>query len=181
MSSCVDTLLPTATDIFTSRRAVNWILANCSTMYRTHQCHQTSEIWSYQRGARGANSVMMKERPCCSTLVIMLITITNFEELWYATGCYCFYVQEGAISIRPICYVTVVQFTHVSTFSTCHLYDIILHYTRPTTQAKNKLAAAQTKMERSMLNITYRDRKTNIWVREKTKVIDMIEQVRRRK
>ena len=31
-----------------------------------------------------------------------------------------------------------------------------------TTQAKNNLAAAQTKMERSMLNITYRDRKTNI-------------------
>ena len=27
-----------------------------------------------------------------------------------------------------------------------------------TTQAKNKLAAAQTQMERSMLNITYRDR-----------------------
>ena len=36
-----------------------------------------------------------------------------------------------------------------------------------TTQAKNKVTAAQTKMERSMLNITYRDRKTNIWVREK--------------
>ena len=50
-----------------------------------------------------------------------------------------------------------------------------------TTQAKNKLAAAQTKMERSMLNITYWIRKTNIWVREKTKVTDMIEQVRRRK
>ena len=49
-----------------------------------------------------------------------------------------------------------------------------------TTHAKNKLAAAQTKMERSMLNITYRDRKTNIWVREKTKVTDVIEQVRRR-
>ena len=32
-----------------------------------------------------------------------------------------------------------------------------------------------------MLNITYRDRKTNVWVREKTKVIDLIEQVRRRK
>ncbi|KAK2191276.1 hypothetical protein NP493_56g03004 [Ridgeia piscesae] len=31
-----------------------------------------------------------------------------------------------------------------------------------TTQAKNKLAATQTKMARSMLNITYRDRKTNI-------------------
>ena len=29
-----------------------------------------------------------------------------------------------------------------------------------TTQAKNKLAAAQTKMEKSMLNITYRERKT---------------------
>ena len=32
-----------------------------------------------------------------------------------------------------------------------------------TKQAQNKLAAAQTKMERSMLNITYKDRKTNIW------------------
>jgi len=29
-----------------------------------------------------------------------------------------------------------------------------------TNQAKNKLAAAQTKMERIMLNITYRDTKT---------------------
>ena len=38
-----------------------------------------------------------------------------------------------------------------------------------TIQAKNKLAAAQIKMERSMLNITYHKRKTNIWVREKTK------------
>ena len=50
-----------------------------------------------------------------------------------------------------------------------------------TTQAKNKLAATQTKMERSMLNITYWDRKANIWVREKTKVTDAIEQVRRQK
>ena len=38
-----------------------------------------------------------------------------------------------------------------------------------TKQAQNKLAAAHTKMERSMLNITYKDRKTNIWVRERTK------------
>ena len=49
------------------------------------------------------------------------------------------------------------------------------------THAKNKLAVARTKMERSMLNITYRYRKTNIWVREKTKVTDVIDQVRRRK
>ena len=40
------------------------------------------------------------------------------------------------------------------------------------TQAKNKLAAAQTNMEMSMLYITYRDRITVIWVREKTKVTD---------
>ena len=40
-------------------------------------------------------------------------------------------------------------------------------------------AAAQTKMERSMLNITYKDRKTNIWVRERTKVIDKISNVRK--
>ena len=38
-----------------------------------------------------------------------------------------------------------------------------------TTQAKNKLAAAQTKMEKSMLNITYRDSNTNIWVRKNQK------------
>ena len=36
--------------------------------------------------------------------------------------------------------------------------------------AQNKIAAAHTKMGRSMLNITYRERKTNIWVRERTKV-----------
>ena len=39
-----------------------------------------------------------------------------------------------------------------------------------TKQAQKKLAAAQTKMERSMLNITYHDRKTNTWVRAKTGV-----------
>ena len=50
-----------------------------------------------------------------------------------------------------------------------------------TKQAQNKLAVAQTKMERSMLNITYKDRKTNIWVREKTKVIDIISNVRKMK
>ena len=44
-------------------------------------------------------------------------------------------------------------------------------------QTQNKLAAARTKMERSMLNITYKDRKTNIWVREMTKVIDIISNV----
>ena len=50
-----------------------------------------------------------------------------------------------------------------------------------TKQAQNKLAAAQTKMERSMLNITYKDRKTNIWVRERTTVIDIIHTVRKMK
>ena len=41
-----------------------------------------------------------------------------------------------------------------------------------TKQSQNKLAAAQTKMERSMLNITYKDIKTN-------KVIDIIHTVRK--
>ena len=49
-----------------------------------------------------------------------------------------------------------------------------------TKQAQNKLAA-QTKMERSMLNITYKDRRTNIWVRERTKLIDIIYTVRKMK
>ena len=47
-----------------------------------------------------------------------------------------------------------------------------------TKQAQNKLAAAQTKMERSLLNITYKDRRTNIWVMERTKVIDIMYTVR---
>ena len=48
-----------------------------------------------------------------------------------------------------------------------------------TKQAQNKLAAAHTKMERSMLNITYKDRKTNVRVREKSKFIDIISNVRK--
>ena len=36
-------------------------------------------------------------------------------------------------------------------------------------------------MERSMLNITFTNRKTNVWVREKTKVIDIISNVRKMK
>ena len=50
-----------------------------------------------------------------------------------------------------------------------------------TKQVQNKLAAAQTKMERSMLKITYKDRRTNIWVRERTKLIDIIYTVRKMK
>ena len=50
-----------------------------------------------------------------------------------------------------------------------------------TKQAHTKLAAAQTKMERSMLNITYHDRKTNTWVRAKTGVTDVIKITRRMK
>ncbi len=50
-----------------------------------------------------------------------------------------------------------------------------------TKQAQNKLAASQTKIERSMLNITYKDRRTNIWVRERTKLIDIIYTVRKMK
>ena len=50
-----------------------------------------------------------------------------------------------------------------------------------TKQAQNKLAVAPTKMERSMLNITYKDRRTDIWVRERTEVIDIISNVRKMK
>ena len=50
-----------------------------------------------------------------------------------------------------------------------------------TKQTQNKLAVAQTKMERSMLNITYKDRRTNIWVGERTKVMDIMYTVRKMK
>ena len=38
-----------------------------------------------------------------------------------------------------------------------------------TTKLEKKIAAAQHNMERNMLGITYKDRKTNKWVREQTK------------
>ena len=50
-----------------------------------------------------------------------------------------------------------------------------------TKQSQNKLAAVHTKIETSMLKITRNDRKTNIWVRERTKVIDIISNVRQMK
>ena len=52
-------------------------------------------------------------------------------------------------------------------------HDLIVHRTL-TKQAQNTLAAAQTKMERSILNIKCKDRKKNIWVRERTPVISAI-------
>ena len=48
-------------------------------------------------------------------------------------------------------------------------------------QSKEQATRHTQKMESSMLNITYRDRKLNIWVSGKTKVMDVIVQVRRRK
>ena len=58
-----------------------------------------------------------------------------------------------------------------------HVYnccDIMVKRPTLTNKSQNKLAAAHTKMERSILNITYKESKTNIWViRQRTKVIDI--------
>ena len=59
-------------------------------------------------------------------------------------------------------------------------YDLIVHRTL-TKQAQNTLAAAQTKMEISILNIKCKDRNTNISVRERTTVIYMISNARKMK
>ena len=53
--------------------------------------------------------------------------------------------------------------------------------TKHNVQFNDNLAATQSNMERSMLNIIYKDRKTNIWVRKRTKVIDIISNVRKMK
>ena len=50
-----------------------------------------------------------------------------------------------------------------------------------TKSMQQKLAAAQRRMERSMIGITLKDRKTNEWIRNKTKVQDILEIVKRRK
>ena len=43
--------------------------------------------------------------------------------------------------------------------------------------SKEQDSSRTNKDGKSMLNITYRDRKTNIWIREETNVTDAIEQV----
>ena len=50
-----------------------------------------------------------------------------------------------------------------------------------TTKMEKKLSAAQHNMERKMLNITYKERKTNNWVREKTTVMDIMKIIKNRK
>jgi len=40
---------------------------------------------------------------------------------------------------------------------------------------ENKLSATQHNMEQHMLNISYENRKTNKWVRDQTKVMDIME------
>jgi len=44
-----------------------------------------------------------------------------------------------------------------------------------TTKQEKKLSPAPQNMERNMLNITCKDRKTNKWMRDQTKVIDIME------
>ena len=50
-----------------------------------------------------------------------------------------------------------------------------------TKQAENLLRVAQRAMERAMLGITLRDRKRSTWIREKTKVKDIVQVVKQQK
>ena len=50
-----------------------------------------------------------------------------------------------------------------------------------TKQAENSLRVAQRAMERAMLGITLRDRKRSTWIREKTKVKDIVQVVKQLK
>jgi len=50
-----------------------------------------------------------------------------------------------------------------------------------TTEMEKKLSAAQHNMELNLLNITYKDRRTNNWVTEQTKVMDIMEIIINRK
>ena len=46
-----------------------------------------------------------------------------------------------------------------------------------TKRVTHKLAVTQRAMERRMLGISLRDRRTNVWIRERTKVVDVVERV----
>jgi len=50
-----------------------------------------------------------------------------------------------------------------------------------TTKMENKLSAAQHSMERSMINTTYKYRKTNKWLSDQTKVVDSMKIIKYRK
>ena len=50
-----------------------------------------------------------------------------------------------------------------------------------TTALTERLAVGQRKMERIMLGITWKDHMTNEWIRNKTKVKDIIHKVKERK
>jgi len=50
-----------------------------------------------------------------------------------------------------------------------------------TTNMEKKLSGAQHNMERNMLNIIYKDRKTNNWTSDQTKVMDIMEIIKNRK
>src|ERR1700744_4182091 len=46
-----------------------------------------------------------------------------------------------------------------------------------TKASSNKLRVAQRAMERSVLGITLRDKKTNEWIRQQTKVVDVMARI----
>ena len=52
---------------------------------------------------------------------------------------------------------------------------------KPTKTMKNKLRRAQKGTERSVLGISLRDRKRASWVREKTKVKDILVEIKEQK
>ena len=49
---------------------------------------------------------------------------------------------------------------------------------KSTKKLNQRLAVTQRAMERSMLDITRRDRKSSKWIREQTKVMDVMEKIR---
>src|SRR6201985_2415720 len=46
-----------------------------------------------------------------------------------------------------------------------------------TKASENKLRVAQRAMERSMLGISLRDKMTNQWIRQQTKIVDVMERI----
>ena len=63
----------------------------------------------------------------------------------------------------------------------CQLWHMVQRPGHWPNKHRTNLRPHRPKMERSMLNITYKDRRANIWVRERTKLIDIIYTVRKMK
>ena len=107
----------------------------------------------------------------------ILTKIAFFSSIWQLT----FWLSHIKM-FANFDFVTKVLDHHSHRIANSILYHLHISETwKLTKQTENSLRIAQRAMERAMLRITQRDRKRSIWIRDKTKVKDIIQVVKQQK